>query len=288
MGGMEYDITAMIGKTAAYFEADIEVDDVHDIDSNKAFMEDNINQNRPVLSLLSRKSLSYMDETLRDDVTHAVNVIGYHWDKKKLCIADPYIPTIPVSTYIGELSLNDYYDGIKDARDIFNRNYRYNCISFIPSAKKQERTYDREKLIRPLKNMAERFFNEESQSDGIFQGRLAYQQFYDDYKQWISCLNQEALFKIFRLVHHKLTNYGGVVVANGFMTEYLEYVIQKDASPKFVQIREMYEEISKRWLLIANLFGKYSFRVTANDTKNLSQRLEEVMVLEEKVYQQLI
>lgn len=284
MGGMKYNIPEMLQNIADYLNTEIDIEVSREVGQNIRFIEKHINGERPVLSFLSRKNLDYMEKKFRDDITHSINIIGYDWSDNSLYIADSYIPTSPVTTYVGKLQFEQYYKSIIDSQDIFRQKFEFRSIAFVQSDMSNINFLCTEMLLTPLRNMGNQFFEKNVLQNGVLSGKQAYSQFVSDCKQWMNEFETLNISKIFRLIHNRLTNYGGVVVTNHLLSQYTQQVLRYNQNKDLEQLRVMLEECEKKWFIIANLFGKYSFQVNCESMENLYTRIKEVVHLEENIH----
>lgn len=130
MGGMQYDIPVLLRNVARYLGVDVKIDNSETVGKNVAFIESQFDENRPVISLLSRKYLTYMNENFRDDILHVINIIDYDAEEEKFHIVDSYIPTNPVRVYSGEPSIYDYERSLLSAKDMFQQRLGIRSVSF--------------------------------------------------------------------------------------------------------------------------------------------------------------
>lgn len=288
IGGMQYDLPLMIQNAIQYFDIRAESVSSLDMAEIKEFITRHVDQQHPVLSLLSRKHLSYMNKRYRDDITHSINILGYCWEKNELMVSDTYIPTTPVISYEGPLSVRDYYNSLFSSKDIFNKNFSFRNISFIDQKALPFTTLSLTTAIKPLKNTARNFLNGECLEGGILTGLNGYKQFVADFEEWMQADITPLVFDVMRIIHHRLTNFGGPVITNKLLANYMDYLFTKWHNSDYQRLNSMFWDLSRNWFIIANLFGKASFHMTKESKVNLYQRLVNIITLEEAVYNMII
>lgn len=287
MGGIQFDIPWMVNNVLGYFDMTLDIDSGLEIAETKEFIAKHIYANQPVLALLSRKHLEYMDKSFKDDITHSINIVGYNQENNDLYISDTYIPTNPVTTYEGILTLEEYYKCLLSSKDIFKKQFTFRNIVFIKHSALPFTALSTELIFKPVKNLALRFFKENTEGE-ILIGMKAYKQFFEDYEEWMLIEDSSIVLNLMRYVHHRLTNFGGPVISNRLLAEYMGYLHEKESKPEFLKLKTAFQDLSKNWFIAANLFGKTSYFITEKAKINLHQRLADMLQAEEAVYHMIM
>lgn len=287
IGGARYDISLMIDNIIKYFPIKIEKEMSFEREETKAFIERYIANQLPVLAFVSREHLGYMNSAFRNPDSHFINIVGCDWAENQLRVSDPYIPTIPVTTYEGSLAFDDYYKGILSSREAFKYELEFRQIAFIPQRPFTDKQLGVETLLEALKKTATDFFSELDSARGESIGLKGLERFLADVKEWELMDNRKMQSELFRDAHQKLSNFGGPVQTNKLFTDFSTYLASRAPNHHFLELSQCFAELSKCWSVIANLFGKYSFLGSNQIKGNICHRLMEVIQLEESTYRMI-
>lgn len=289
IGGIYYDVLKVINNVLDYMQINMVHNDNETHDCILEFIKSNIDAGRPVLTILSRKYLDYMNDAFKDNIPHCVNIIGYDLKKGTLRVSDVYIPTKPISTYEGDLSIENYLKCIDYARDVFNNKFLFNCISLQTERSKKFNEFPYEKLIEPICAAGDIYLNQHHTiHHNILVGKTALLQFYDNIMYWFDVKENKDLKGLLTNIHNRLVDYGGMVTTNRFFSEYMEFLFEHTGNSKFVKLQDDFKYISKRWFIVANILCKSVF-MESHDTKiNLDNRLSEIINLEEALWDKIL
>lgn len=288
MGGMRYDIPLMIDNILDYFDMDISKQSGYEMVEVKEFIKKHIDLKLPVLSLLSRRHLEYMDKSFRDNITHSTNLTGYDWDNNVLYVNDTFIPTVPVKYYCGYLSFDNYYDSLTCSKDIFNKDFTFRNLVFVPQNSRPFTDYPITYKLEPLKRVANNFLSAESLDKDIKTGLKAYNEFLEDYKSWMKESATPEMLNLMKIIHHRLTNFGGPMITNQLLAEYIECLINTDNNLKYQLLKNKFIDLSKKWFIIANIFCKASLGKMEEVKLNLYNRLVDIVSEEESIYTEIM
>lgn len=288
MGGMKYDIKDMLSCIENTFQIKTEFQYGYDKEEIKDFIVDNIDNRIPVMSLLSRYHLDYIDDKIRDNITHSINITGYDWKKNILYIGDTYLPTIPVKNYIGAVSFESYYNSLIMSKDIFNKQFLYRNIAIDGKNAVNFENLTWKQKIKPLKSIAEHYYKSEQLEGGVLTGQKAYEAFFCSVEEWMQSDSKEELF---RIVHHRLTNYGGLVLTYSLLLDYVRRLSNGRMNERMKDIQNQFLMLIKEWKIIANMFLKVSVASYEDIKKNMlgriANKIAKTLVEEEKLYAML-
>jgi len=287
MGGMKYDIAEMIGSISNSFGLKTEFQAGYDKYDIKQFITKHIDNEQPIIALLSRKHLDYMNAELRDDISHSINITGYDWTKNKIYIGDTYIPTIPIKNYIGSLDFESYYKSLIASKDIFNKQLSFRNIAIDGKGGTSFEDLTFEQKVNPLAKIADCFFHGEELEDGNLVGQKAYHEFLTSVEQWMAKEQSPVILKLFRIIHHRLTNFGGLTITYSLLAEYIGKLFQYTKDTEYQELQNLFLTLIKKWSVIANMFCKASLGRYEDVRKSITSKIEEAIILEEKVYRMI-
>lgn len=289
IGGIYYDVIKVIENILDFMQIKMLHNNNGDHVSILNFIQSNIDAGRPVLSILSKKHLDYMSDSFRDEIPHCINIIGYDFNKGTLKVSDVYIPTKPISTYEGDLSIESYLKCIDSARDVFNEKFLFNCIS--PQIDKiiKFNELPHEKLIEPIYAAGDIYLNHHKTiHPNILVGKSALLEFYDDMMLWFEEKEKKDLKGVLTNIHNRLVDYGGMVTTNRFFSEYMEFLYRQTNINKFKKLQADFKYMSKRWFIVANILCKSVFMESDETKTNFDNRLSEIINLEETLWDKVL
>ena len=288
MSSIEYDIVKIFNNISKVLKLQNEICCSIKEDEIKEFIDLNVEKKRPVISILSKKTLEYMKKRSRDDAPHVANIIGCDFPENNIYIADTYVPSVPITTYSGLLSWDNYHEALLSAKDMFDKEYAFKCITYLPLQDNPLDTLSQQDKINLLKRTAEEYYDTQYIYGDFMYGQFALKHFIDDVKKWLSMDKTPILLNKFRSVSVQVSNYGGQYITNQLMAEYMGYLFETYGNSMYQSLRNDFGNLSKKWFIISNLLMKASFGKSDEVKENICNRLKYVFGLEDKIFQTLL
>lgn len=288
MSSMEYDIVKIFDSISKTLNLQTEMCCSVTDDEIKEFIDFNIEKKQPIISILSRKPLEYMEKISRDNAPHVANIIGCEFPENNIYISDTYVPPVPITTYSGLLSWDNYYEALLSAKDMFDKEYAFKCIVYLPLKINPLETLSLQNKIKLLNEMAKEYYQTQYIYEDFMYGQFALKHFIDDVKNWFSMEKTPSLLNIFRSISIQISNYGGQYITNQLMAEYMEYLFKTYENTIYQRMKDEFSSLSKKWFIISNLLMKASFGKMDDVRDNISDRLKDIFELEDNIFQALL
>jgi hypothetical protein len=254
----------------------------------KEFIDYNIGKNQPIISILSRKPLEYMEKRSRDNAPHVANIIGCDFPENNIYISDTYVPSVPITTYSGLLSWDNYNEALLSVKDMFDKEYTFKSIVYLPLKINPLDVLSLKNKIKPLNEMAKEYYQTKYIYEDFMYGRFALKHFIDDVENWLSMEITPALLNIFRSMSVQISNYGGQYITNQLMAEYMGYLFKTYGNTIYQRLKDEFSSLSKKWFIISNLLMKASFGKMDDVRDNICNRLKDIFELEDIIFQALL
>ncbi|MCP4154846.1 MAG: BtrH N-terminal domain-containing protein [bacterium] len=284
LGGMKYNIPEMLAalckKTGLEMESITGTDDKE----NKIFIKKYLDNKSPLLGLVNRFYMTYNPKKYRDRVSHAVNVYGYDFTNDAVYVSDTYIPTIPVSGYQGILPLQDFLNSLKFRKNIFNMEIREKLVAFNPGLAPQLERIAVPTCKEAMYNIAGSYFAGKRLDKDLLTGKDALKEFIREYRFWADSLSLESINQLFKLIHSRLTNYGGPYLTNLLLADFAALLNSREPNEFHRYMTESYTQLARHWTIIANLFLKATMGKLESVKANIPQHLERLAIQEEELY----
>lgn len=288
MSSMQYDLPKIFSNISKVLNLETEISCSVKGDEIKDFIRNNIDKKHPVISILSKEYLCYMEKRNRDKVPHVANIIGYDFVKNNIYISDTYIPSIPVKIYSGLLSWDNYQKALLSSKDMFNKDFTYRSIVYLPSETNSFVKLSLQNKIKPLKEMAFNYFQEKYVDEDIMCGQFALEHFINDIEGWLSMDKTQSVLNIFRTLSIHINNYGGQFITNQLMAEYMGYLYNTYQIKKYQKLKNKFDNLSNEWFVVANLLLKASFGKIDDVKKGICDRLKIIYEAENNIYQSFL
>lgn len=283
MGGIYYDVLTIIENTLKFFGLEIIHNSSDDESAIITFVKNSLENGSPVMAITSRKYLDYMPTQFKDDIPHCINIIGQEEDG--FMASDTYIPKKPVETFEGYLSEESFLNSVKYARDIYQRKFRYNCLSIKHISQdcrgvKTFHDYSFKKLICPVLVAANVYLNGEVQEKKVMVGTKGLQKFHSDFMCWFNTQDLKNIKQLLKNIHNHMVDFGGCVTTYQFLSEYFAFLAQQTEEPILRMLSDDMLFLSRRWYILANTICKAAFIVQEDTRDNIKERLDEIIKLE--------
>lgn len=288
MGSMKYDFEEILLTLKRVLNINVESHPFTDSKNVKQLIEYYIQKNIPVLSLVLRKYLSYTPQHLADYISHVITVVGYDWKREIVEIADNYIPTIPISRYIGPLDLKDYFLALDLEKSVFEVKSTSRLIAIIPAEHFKYQIdieHKKDSLIRIAKRNMEGGVVEKDIETGI--GGI--RKLRDEISIWNQIYSKEMRKKIYITLHNLITNYAGPVISFEFLEKNCLDIFKRTCEIRYLHSSSLASDIKKKWMIVGNLCAKAAYLQSDKSLyNNIIFRIDEIAKVEETFYQQIM
>lgn len=288
LSSMQYDLPKIFSNISKVLRLETEINcSVIDCEIQE-FIKDNIDKKQPVISIVSREHLDYMEKRSRDKVPHVINITGYNFLENKITVSDTYIPSVPVTTYSGSLSWDNFKKALLSPKDMFNKNFAFRSIVYVRPKSNLFAELSLQKKLQPLREMAMNYYQIKYLEKDIMYGQFALQHFINDLVGWLSMDKTPSLLNIFRTLSIHISNFGGQFITNQLMAGFMDYLLYTYQTATYQKLKDGFEILSNEWFVVANLLLKASFGKIEDVKKSIHDRLKVIYELENTVYQSLL
>jgi hypothetical protein len=288
MGSMKYNLEELLERLESVLNLDIEKYPFRSEEEVRQLIEYYIQKKMPVLSLVLRKYLSYTPKDKADNISHAITVIGYDWNKNVVEIADNYIPTIPVSKYVGSLDFAHYLASFDLSKAVFEMKSENRIIAVNP---RKDFRYQLDPLHKKnaLAHIAKQNLEGGVIDSDIIVGIDGIKRFKEEIFTWQNNYSPKLLKDIYMTLHNLITNFAGPYVSFDLLGNICMDLYQATNEKTFQRMANQAEKIKKNWLLIGNLCAKAANLLEDKSIyKRIVNYLDIIIEMEEVFYTELL
>lgn len=284
LGGMKYDINHILKVLGKYIGLKISGFSAGREEEVKRLIKYYIDKGTPILTLVMANYLEYSITYKKDRLSHAINIIGYDYEKEELEIADTYVNTNPVTKYQGKLSWKNFLNSLDLSDAIFEMKTKERLFAIeLGEAKSFQEispSVINESIISMAKNNLQKndFFE-----PGIYCGIEGMKRFLCEIKVWMDEFNGQQLNKIMKCLHNLITNFGGPYIINNMMATYLQKIYQKSSVDIYKHLQTSFRDLQHQWYIFANICYKTVLTGKINK-KIILSRLEHIIECEEILF----
>ncbi|MGL5576475.1 MAG: DUF4872 domain-containing protein, partial [Sarcina sp.] len=240
------------------------------------FCKSELKAGRVIILFLDVYYLKYHPQYKRLHGQTNVLLLNIDSQKEKMKIYDGHVNTIPVSSYQGDISYNEFLKAI-----IQNKNEFTSEKSGIVAYKKifpKHRINIWDSIEKNAKLMLY------SQIDNL--GLNGIKSLADEVLKWNIYWEEKDLKEVFRRAYLHITGRGGPAISRKVYGEFLkEYC--KDENVDINSISKIFLELSKKWNSIAIQFFRGSLDREKCNLKKISNELKDIELIERQVFLKL-
>lgn len=289
MGGMKYEIMQMFKVLQNVLNLKIQGYELQDKATLQPIIESYIDRNIPLIAFTLRYYLEYCENYYqKDKFSHTIAVYGYDFEQDQIYVTDTFVATKPVSNYKGVLSLNNFISALDLSEAVFEMANKECLVAIYPKDKNIPTEIPFNILNKSLVNIAKNNLSGNIIQGKIFTGINGMKKFNEEFKTWKGQYSVNLLKQLLKTVHNLITNYGGPYVTSGLLAEYVEkiYCVSQDAF--YLELKDKFLDIQRRWLIIANMCFKTSLGNINDAYERISNYMEQLIDKQESIYLQIL
>ena len=249
-------------------------------------LKSEIAQSRPVMLPVNNEYLTYLPDELRYVMGRFVVCYGWSDIENKVYVVDQFIPSKPLSKYMGSLSIESFISAI-DLYPVAKDN-DFRSWNFRPAQKKSEIDY-----IRLLKRSVANFLTNTVEEYTFKNSKVLYysgvsgiRRFKEDLIQIVENGIQEDEKQWLLEVRNLLISFGGPVKARKLYVDFIDWIERKIGTQD--ELKEELIKIYNTWTMVANVIFKAANNYDIKALSRTAKMLDDLIIMEENVVKNIL